>query len=321
MLSARYLFEPSSRLSHMSRRFARRLFLGLSLALTGTSHAGCVKQPNQRRDLHMAQNDSAPRTGYAPVNGISMYYELHGTAPGVPLVLLPGGGSTIEVTYGELLPLLARQRTVLALEEQGHGRTTQRDAPIRFDTSADDVAALLEHLQITRADVMGFSNGASVALQLALRHPGKVRKLVFASSMTKRSGAPAQFWDYIASADFSSMPQPLKDAFLKVNPDPQKLRAMHDKDLERMQSFVDIPDADVRSVQAPTLILAGDRDVPTPEHAIELSRLLPHARLLLLPSGHGDYLGELLSTYPSERYPELTTGLIEQFLDAPAERP
>jgi pimeloyl-ACP methyl ester carboxylesterase len=258
------------------------------------------------------------KSGQVPVNGIDMYYEIHGNAGGTPLVLLHGGGSTIEVTYGEVLPLFARHRRVIAVEEQGHGRTTDRDAPVQFTSSADDVAALLERLEVGAADVMGFSNGASVAMQLCIRHPARVRKLVFASSMTKRSGASPQFWQYIDKATFADMPQPLKDAFLKVNPDPKKLRVMHDKDLERMQHFVDTSDAEVRSVKAPTLVLLGDRDVPTLEHGIELSRLLPRARLMILRAGHGDYLGEAIVGKPGSRYPELTAGLIEEFLAAPA---
>jgi pimeloyl-ACP methyl ester carboxylesterase len=204
---------------------------------------------------------------------------------------------------------------VIAVEEQGHGRTTDRDAPVRFDTSADDVAALLAQLQVAQADVMGFSNGASVAMQVAIRHPALVRKLVFASSMTKRSGAAPQFWEAMARATFEDMPQPLKDAFLRVTPDPRKLRAMHDKDVERMQHFAEISDDEVRKVSAPTLILLGDRDIPTPEHAVELTHLLPHARLIVLPGGHGEYLGELIVARPGSRDPSWTVGLIEDFLD------
>lgn len=266
----------------------------------------------------MAAAKSPPaKSGHAPVNGIRMYYEVHGQSEGTPLLLLPGGGSTIDATYGRILSLFARHRTVVALEEQNHGRTSHRDVPERFTTSADDVAALLGHLGIQKADIMGFSNGASVAMQVAIRHPNLVRKLVFASSMTRRSGAPPQFWQAMSKATFADMPQPLKDAFLAVNPDPQQLRDMFDKDVERMQNFVDTSDEDVKSIAAPTLIIAGDRDVPTPEHAVELTRLLPSARLLILPGGHGEYLGELIEGRKDSRYPDLTAWLIEQFLDAP----
>jgi pimeloyl-ACP methyl ester carboxylesterase len=151
-------------------------------------------------------------SGHAPVNGINMYYEVHGRKEGVPLLLLHGGGSTIEVTFSRVLPIFAGARRVIALEEQAHGRTTDRDAPVAFESSADDVAALLRYLKVDKADVFGFSNGASVALQLAIRHPRLVRKMVFASSITKRAGAQPQLWEFMEQANFSNMPQPLKDA-------------------------------------------------------------------------------------------------------------
>jgi pimeloyl-ACP methyl ester carboxylesterase len=253
---------------------------------------------------------------HAAINGIRMYYEVHGRRDGVPLVLLHGGGSTIEVTFGTVLPIFARRRMVIALEEQGHGRTTDRDAPVTFESSADDVAALLRHLKVAPADVFGFSNGASVALQIAIRHPQLVRKMVFASSMTRRTGARPALWEFMEQADFSNMPEPLKDAFLRVNPDEQQLRAMHDKDAARMLRFSDVPDEALGLVRAPTLIVLGDRDIVTPEHAVELTRLIPEARLLILPGGHGDYLGEAVMTRNRTRYPELTAQLIEEFLDS-----
>jgi pimeloyl-ACP methyl ester carboxylesterase len=257
------------------------------------------------------------RGGYADVNGIKMYYETYGPERGVPLVLLHGGGSTIDTTWGRILPFLARDRRVIAVEEQAHGRTGDRNAPLRFETSADDVAVLLQHLKVVQADLFGFSNGASVALQVAIRHPQVVRKLVFASSLTKKEGAQPQLWKLIESADISNMPQPLKDAFLKVNPDPVKLKTMHDKDAERMRHFTDVPDADVRSVRAPTLVLLGDRDIVKPEHALELTHVIPNARLMILAGGHGDYLGEALTLQRPTRAPELTAGFVEEFLDGP----
>jgi pimeloyl-ACP methyl ester carboxylesterase len=255
--------------------------------------------------------------GHAPVNGIDMYYEVHGRKDGVPLVLLHGGGSTIQVTFGEVLPVFAGSRRVIALEEQAHGRTTDRDAPVAFESSADDVAALLRYLKVDQADLFGFSNGASVALQVAIRHPPLVRKMVFASSITKRAGARPQLWEFMKEADFSNMPQPLKDAFLLVNPDVQQLKTMHNKDLARMQSFKDVPDDALRSVRAPTLIVLGDQDIVKPEHAFELTRLISGARLLILPGGHGDYLGEAVMAQRQTPYPELTARLIEEFLDTP----
>ena len=316
IIRGRYLLAALARHAGMTPSFpsapARTL---MACALI----AGCADHPITQDSAHMTTLTSTPvTTGHLPVNGLSMYYEIHGHGDGTPLVLLHGGGSTIESTYGKVLPLLARHRKVIALEEQAHGRTSDRDQPERFTTSADDVAALLAQLKIEHADVMGFSNGASVAMQVAIRHPGLVRRLVFASSMTKASGAAPQFWSFIKDATFAGMPQPLKDAFLKVNPDPAKLHTMYERDIERMQHFVDTSDHDVSSVKIPTLILQGDRDVPTLDHALELTRLMPQARLMILPGGHGDYLGEALTASVSARHPEVTVVLLEDFLDGPA---
>lgn len=260
---------------------------------------------------------SAGESGRAPVNGLQMYYEVHGRGDGIPLVLLHGGGSTIEVTFGRVLPLLAASRKVIAVEEQGHGRTSDREGPVAFESSADDVAALLRFLKVDQADVFGFSNGASVALQVAIRHPPLVRKLVFASSMTRRDGAYPSLWEFMEQADFSNMPAALKDAFLRVNPDVQQLEAMHDKDAARMRSFRDVPDEELRLVRASTLIVLGDRDIVKPEHAVELSRLIPDARLLIVPGGHGDYLGEAVLTRTESPPPELAARWILEFLDSP----
>ena len=257
---------------------------------------------------------SLVHASHAAVNGLHLYYEVHGRDTGVPLLLLHGGGSTIDSTYGHILPHLAARRRVIAMEEQGHGRTSDRDRPVTFEGSADDAAALLRHLGIAQADVLGFSNGANIGLQVAVRHPALVRRLVFASGLTRRAGAPDQFWDFMHRATFDDMPQALKDAFLRVNPDPAQLRTMHDKDAARMRGFVDVPDATVAAVQAPTLILSGDRDVATPEHAVELLRLFRQARLLVVPSGHGQYLGETSAGGADDDYAELTARLLGRFL-------
>jgi pimeloyl-ACP methyl ester carboxylesterase len=287
------------------------------LATTVLACSDCVWGVAVRAEESNSASASKPlESGHAPVRGIKVYYEVHGRKDGVALVLLHGGGSTIDVTFGRVLPIFAGSRRVIAVEEQGHGRTTDRDGPVTFEGSADDVAALLRHLKVEKADIFGFSNGASVALQLAIRHPELVRKLVFASSMTKKDGARPQLWEFIAKADFSNMPQPLKDAFLRVNPDENQLKTMHDKDAARMRGFKDVPDDLVRSVRAPTLVVIGDQDIVKPEHAIELTRLIEGARLLVLPGGHGDYLGEAVMSQGESRYPELTARLVEEFLDS-----
>lgn len=118
----------------------------------------------------------ARQSGHAPVNGLNMYYEIHDPEMGIPLVLIHGGGSTIESTFGKILPMFAANRPVIALEEQAHGRTSDREGPETFEGSADDVAALLEFLAVETADILGFSAGAVVALQVAVRHPQQSRR-------------------------------------------------------------------------------------------------------------------------------------------------
>jgi pimeloyl-ACP methyl ester carboxylesterase len=293
------------------------LILAPGVALVSGINAMSVFALAAPEQIHTASASVPVESGHAPVNGIRMYYEVHGRRGGIPLVLLHGGGSTIESTFGRVLPFLSVDHPVIAVEEQGHGRTSDRNGPFTFETSADDIDALLNHLRIDKADVLGFSNGASVGLQLAIRHPGRVRKLIFASSMTKRAGARPELWAFIDRADISNMPQPLKDAFLRVNPDVEQLKVMHDKDAARMRTFKDVPDDAIRAVRAPTLIMMGDRDVVTLEHTSELMRLFPNARLLVLPGGHGEYLGEVTVPTVDSGYPELTAQLIARFLAAP----
>jgi len=255
-----------------------------------------------------------PKPGYAQVNGLRMYYELHG-AGGTPLVLIHGGGSTIGTNFSRVLPMLSRNRRVIAVEVQAHGHTRDIDRPFTFEQDADDVAALLDSLHVRRADILGFSNGGTTALQIAIRHPGKVSRLVIASSNYKRDGMQAGFWDFMEKGTYADMPQPYKDAYLKINPSQAGVHAMHERDAKRMLAFKDIPDASIRGIQAPTLVVVGDRDVIRPEHALELSRTLPHARLCILPGTHGSYLGEVMTPTVSDRRVAIFASLVTEFLD------
>src|SRR4051794_2792421 len=169
---------------------------------------------------------------YARVNGIDMYYEIHGE--GHPLVLIHGGGSTIKTTFGTVLPLLAKTYKVIGVELQAHGHTSDRDAPETFEQDADDVATLLQQLNISKASILGFSNGGNTAMQVAIRHPEVVDKLVIASSFYQRDGFIPGFFEGMQHASLDNMPQPLKDEFLKINPDITALKNMHDKDRDRM---------------------------------------------------------------------------------------
>jgi pimeloyl-ACP methyl ester carboxylesterase len=253
------------------------------------------------------------RAGYAHVTSLRMYYELHGSG-GTPLVLIHGGGSTIGTNFGRVLPLLSRTRRVIAVEVQAHGHTRDVDRPFTFEQDADDVAALLDSLGVPRADVLGFSNGGTTALQVAIRHPAKVSRLVIASANYKRDGMQPGFWEAMAKGTFADMPQPYKDAHRAIDTSEAGLHAMYERDSKRMLAFTDIPDASIRAIQAPTLVVAGDRDVIRPEHAIDLARLLPHARLCILPGTHGSYLGEIMTPDVSPRVLESFVAIVDEFL-------
>ena len=248
---------------------------------------------------------------HANVNGLKMYYELHGN--GYPLVLIHGGGSTIGTTFGRILPALAENHQVVAVEMQAHGHTADIDRPLSFEQDADDVAELLKQLHLSKADIFGFSNGASTTLQIAIRHPQLVNKIIVASTFYKKEGAQPWFWDMMKNATFKEMPQVYKDAFLKINPDANALCIMYERDVTRMQTFKEINEEDIRAITAPALIICGDNDVVRPEHAVEMYRQMQHAKLAIFPGGHGDFIGEFTTLKPGQtEFPALP--VIEAFL-------
>lgn len=253
--------------------------------------------------------------GYAAVNGLKMYYEIHGS--GAPMVLIHGGGSTLQTTFGRVLGEFAKNHKVIAVEIQAHGHTADIDRPLSFEQDADDIAELLKQLNIEKANIFGFSNGASTTLQFAIRHPEMTNKIVVASTFYKRAGAPDWFWDMMSKPTFEGMPQPYKDAFLKINPDSNALHRMYERDVARMQSFTDIPEEQMKSIKAPAFIILGDRDVVTAKHAAEMQRLISNSRLAILPGGHGDYIGELTTPQDSNGI-AATVSMINKFLNEPA---
>jgi len=251
-------------------------------------------------------------SGYAPVNGLKMYYEIHGR--GKPLVLIHGGGSTIQTTFGNILTLLSQHYKVIAVELQAHGHTTDRNTEESFQQDATDVVALLRHLKVEKADFIGFSNGGHTAMQIAIGYVSTVGKLVLISSFYKRDGTAPGFFDGLKAATLENMPAPLKSAFLQINNDQAGLQTMFNKDRNRMLHFTDWTDEEICSIQAPTLVIAGDHDVVTPEHAAQMARLISNARLMILPGTHGSFIGEACSAEEGSKMPEITVRIIEEFL-------
>ena len=255
---------------------------------------------------------SPPPGRYAAVNGLTMYYEIHGN--GTPLVLIHGGGSTIETSFGRILPDLAEEFQVIAVELQAHGHTSDRDAPESFEQDADDVAELLHQLKIPRASFLGFSNGGSTAMQIAIRHPEIVDRLILASAVYRLDGMMPGFFDMMKNATLADMPQTLKSAFLNINPDTAKLTAMFQKDRNRMLHFTDWSDSTVASIKAPALIINGDRDVVQAAHAAAMAKIISGSRLLILPATHGSYIGVAETSAPDSTVIHFTVDVMKKFL-------
>lgn len=264
-------------------------------------------------NMTAAIENSEMTSGYSEVNGLNMYYEIYGQ--GKPIVLIHGGGSTIQTSFAKLIPLLSKNRKVIAIELQAHGRTSDRNADLSFEQDADDVSVLLKKLKIGKADFLGFSNGGTTTLQIAVRHPQIVDKMILASPLAKRNGVPDWFWGFMSQASLENMPEQLKEAYKKVAADTNGLKVMHDRDVKRMLNFKDIPDEQIRSIKAPALIVIGDKDVITPEHALELHRQLANSELAIIPGGHGQYIGEVTTLTADFKESDLIVPIIERFLN------
>ncbi|MEV0062838.1 alpha/beta hydrolase [Nocardia sp. NPDC050718] len=267
----------------------------------------------------------APPGAYAEVNGLRMYYERHGVATEQPpLVLLHGALSGIGTDFAELIPELSKTREVIAIEQQAHGRTADIDRPLRTPQMADDTVALLGQLGIRRIDLLGYSMGAGVALDITLRHPELVRKQVLLSGGL---GAEAMHPGLMEGMD-ELKPEHLHGSTFHTDylanaprPEdfPQLVARVIDHDVNGMPS---VSSEAARTITAPTLTVIGDSDIVRPEHAVEMFRLfgggimgdtpagLPNAQLAILPG---------TSHITAPHRPELLLPMIPAFLDAPVE--
>ena len=218
---------------------------------------------------------TTPANGqYADVNGVHLYYEVHGT--GRPLVLLHGGLGSGEM-FGVVLPLLTGKYQVILPDLQGHGRTADVDRPLDVRLMADDIGALISHLGLTRPDVMGFSLGGGVALQTAVKYPGLVGKLVVVSANIKRSAIYpemlAQQGQVNAAAAEFMKETPMYELYQRVAPHPENFPLLLDKAGEAMKQDFDFTE-DVRGLQVPTMFVAADADMAPPSHYVEVFALL-----------------------------------------------
>jgi pimeloyl-ACP methyl ester carboxylesterase len=220
------------------------------------------------------KTDSTGTGSYAEVNGINLYYEIHGS--GRPIVLLHGGLGSGEM-FGPILPALTASHQVIVVDLQGHGRTADIDRPIDVRLMADDIAALIDHLGLDRPDVVGFSVGGGVALHTAAKYPEKVGRLVTASAYIRTDAIDpelrAQQGQVNAAAAEFMKQTPMYEIYQRVAPRPEDFPRLLDKIGESMKEDIDFTE-EVRSLQVPTLVMAADADMAPPSHFVEIFALL-----------------------------------------------
>jgi pimeloyl-ACP methyl ester carboxylesterase len=219
-------------------------------------------------------NMTPSQTGYAPVNGLQLYYEITGS--GRPLILLHGGFGMTGM-FGELIPLLAQNRQVIAIDLQGHGRTADIERPLRLESMGDDVAALITHLGIEKAGVMGYSMGGGAALRAAIQHPELINRLVVVSIPCRRSGwypeIVANMNQMDATAAEFMKQTPMYEAYVAVAPHPENFPQLCEKMGDLLRCDYDWS-AEVAALTVPTLLVFGDADGMPPSHAAEFFGLL-----------------------------------------------
>jgi pimeloyl-ACP methyl ester carboxylesterase len=226
-------------------------------------------------------------TGYADVNGLHLYYETYGS--GAPLVLLHGGMLTIDLNFASLIPTLAQTHTVIGVEMQGHGRTANIDREITYANLATDIVALLDHLAIERAAVLGHSMGGGVALELAVNHPDRVSAIVPISASVSKDGMHPDLLDPSTFETSSIMPTAqdfadFKGAYERLSPHPEQFDAFL-MSLSGMDSdFAGWTDEQLAGISCPVLIVLGDNDFTTVAHAGVMLAKIPNSTLAVIPA-------------------------------------
>ena len=286
-----------------------KIFAFVFLALFSTSAIAQTKRPTT--------------TGYAPVNGLQMYYEIHGNGEGVPLVLLHGSFMTITNNWQQWLPELAKTRKVIAVEMQGHGRTADIDRDITYENLADDIAAMLDHLKIKHANLLGYSMGGGVVMQFAIRHPEKARKVVSVSAVFRQDGWVKEALDIFPSLTADVFKDsPLETEYKKLSPTPNDFAKFVKHVIASDSRPFDFGVDNFKATKAPFLYIHGDADGVHLEHISEMFRLKggdisgdlgprSESRLAILPNTTHVTLMEKSS---------IIIPMINDFLDAPSGR-
>lgn len=301
----------------------KSLFTAVGLAVAATLVVGAGKPAQGQEKEGQVETNGRGHGQYVDVNGLHMYYEVHGkprSKDQPPLVLLHGGFSATGTSFGALLPDLAKTRQVISIEMQGHGHTADVDKPLRADTLADDTVAAMRAIGVQKADIFGYSLGASVALNIGIRHPDAVRKLVLASVNSTPDGLHPGVLDGLTNAKASDLyGTPWHEEYLRIAPRPQDFDRLFEKTVDFDRNLPRYSDSVIQSIQAPVQLIAPDSDIVTPEHYVHLFRLLgggvigdavgvPNSQLFMVPGA---------THVTVVQRAELLVPAIPAFLDAP----
>ncbi|NNH72810.1 alpha/beta hydrolase [Nocardia uniformis] len=287
---------------------------------------GCATDDDDTADTATASQESITDTvsgdgkgRYAAVNGLQLYYEIHGT--GQPLVLLHGGLGNAETSFSALLPELTKNRKVITVDLQAHGHTADIDRPLSFEQMADDVAGLIDHLELEKVDVLGYSLGGGVALQLGSRNPDVVNKLVINSAAYRFDGWTAEGRTGMASIDPTAMiGTPMHEAYTRTAPRPGDWPVFAAKTKQLLTRDFDWT-TEVAAITAPTLVVIAESDIVERPHAVDLINLLGSGTA----DATSDTAAATLEIVPGTTHydilyrADLLLPIIEPFLDAPGE--
>lgn len=277
--------------------FRRMVVVGL-LAVGVTASAADSSPPPST-----PEGPRASRSGYLPINGLKVYYEVYGElgkSRTAPLLMMAGSFQSTD-SMKPWVAAFAAKRSVIVFDPQGHGRTADTSRKMSYEQFGDDAAALLRALKVERADVMGYSQGGGVALRLALRHPKLVNKLISLSAAYRKDGWHPAVSKALAGLNAKGFAgTPVEAAFRKHTPDPRAFEAYIEKVRGLTSNEQDITDAQMRAISARTMVIVGDADAVKPEHAVAMFRLrgggdeeapatgtltkVPAARLVILPA-------------------------------------
>lgn len=274
------------------RRISLATMIIVVLAISCQSNPKEMKNNSDSKDTVAGQTEKPAESGYADVNGLKMYYEVYGS--GKPLLLIHGSFMTIPLNWSQIIPALSKDRKVIVAEMQGHGRTRDIPRAFSYEGMADDVAGLLKHLKIDSADILGYSMGAGVAFQFAIRHPQQLRRLVILSGAYAHDG----WWPEVEASFATFTPDMFKGTPIQKQYDSLGNDPAHFPEFVKKVISIDLKpfdwSEDVKKISAPIFMAIGDADGVRYEHALELFRAkgggkmgdlhgLPKSRLAIIP--------------------------------------